>query len=120
MSRGLFTMQQVAEAGLKRNDPKAYQQNLGEGYIRGVEEHRPAVISVNMFFSSLCIQDFLNRLHPYREQPNREIASITASLSSLEFFYEPEGKPCRMLESSVGQGDATPLLHVPELSEGRP
>lgn len=120
MSRGLFTMQQVAEAALKRNDPDAYQQNLGEGYISGVEEHRPAVISVNMYFASLCVQDFLNRLHPYREQPNAEIESITASLSSLEFFYEPEGKPCRILESSVGKGDVTPLLHTPELSEGRP
>lgn len=118
MSRGLFTMQQVAEAGLKRNDPAAYTKNRQEGYIKGVEEHRPAVISVNMALSSLAVQDFLARLHPFREQSNEEIASIEASLSSLEFFPEPEGKPCLILSPKVGQGDVLPLLDLPELSEG--
>lgn len=117
MSRGLVDMEQVRAEGLRRNDPEAYKQEAEDGYIRGVEEHRPAVISVNMFIAALAVNDFLARLHPYREEPNSTVASIEFSLSSLEFFPEPEGSLCPMLQSSVGQGDCTPLLELMELAE---
>jgi hypothetical protein len=116
MSRGLVTMEKVREDGLRRNDPDAYQQQVKDGYIRGVEEHRPAVISVNMFIASLAVNDFLARLHPYREEPNSTIASLEFSLSSLEFFPEPEGDPCPMLSYAVGLGDRAPLLGLMELA----
>ena len=35
LSRGLFTMSDVAAAGLRRNDPNAHQQHVKHGYIRG-------------------------------------------------------------------------------------
>ena len=117
MSRGLVDMEQVRAEGLRRNDPEAYKQEAEDGYIRGVEEHRPAVISVNMFIAALAVNDFLARLHPYREESNSTVASIEFSLSSLEFFPEPEGSPCPMLQSSVGQGDCTPLLELMEMAE---
>jgi hypothetical protein len=118
ISRGLVTMEKVREEGLRRNDPEAYRQQVEEdGYIRGVEEHQPAVISVNMFIASLAVNDFLARLHPYREEPNSAIASIEFSLSSLEFFPEPEGQPCAMLRDAVGIGDGEPLLGLMELAE---
>jgi ThiF family/Prokaryotic homologs of the JAB domain len=116
MSRGLVTMEKVREAGLRRNDPGAYRQQVEDGYIRGVEVHRPAVISVNMFIASLAVNDFLARLHPYREEPNSAIASIEFSLSSLEFFPEPEGDICNMLHHTVGLGDRKPLLGLLELN----
>lgn len=117
MSRGLVTMEKVREEGLRRNDPDAYRQQLEDGYIRGVEEHQPAVISVNMFIASLAVNDFLARLHPYREEPNSTLASIEFSLSSLEFFPEPEGEPCSMLRYAVGLGDRKPLLGLMDLAE---
>jgi proteasome lid subunit RPN8/RPN11 len=117
MSRGLVTMDKVREEGLQRNDPEAYRQQVEQdGYIRGVEEHRPAVISVNMFIAALAVNDFLARLHPYREEPNNKIASIEFSLSSLEFFPEPEGDPCTILHQSVGLGDCEPMLGLMELA----
>jgi len=116
MSRGLVTMEKVREEGLRRNDPNAYRQQVEDGYIRGVEEHRPAVISVNMFVASLAVNDFLARLHPYREELNSAIASIEFSLSSLEFFPDPEGEPCSMLRHSVGFGDREPLLGLMDLA----
>lgn len=117
ISRGLVTMDKVREEGLRRNDPEAYNQQVEDGYIRGVQEHRPAVISVNMFIASLAMNDFLARLHPYREESNSAIASIEFSLSSLEFFPEPEGEPCAMLRYIVGRGDIEPLLGLMELAE---
>ncbi|MBW4590161.1 ThiF family adenylyltransferase [Aetokthonos hydrillicola Thurmond2011] len=117
MSRGLVLMEKVREEGLRRNDPGAYDQQIKDGYIRGAREDRPAVISVNMFIASLAVNDFLARLHPYREEPNSAIASIEFSLSSLEFFPEPESESCMMLRHAVGLGDREPLLGVMELVE---
>jgi hypothetical protein len=116
ISRGLFTMEQVAHAHLRHTDPAAHQQQVKDGYIKGVQEYRPAVISVNMYIAALAVNDFLARLHPYREAPNCKIASIEVSLSSLELFPEPEGTPCTVLQQYVGKGDVTPLLDIVELS----
>ncbi len=117
ISRGLFTMKEVAAAGLKRRDPDAYQQQTKDGYIRGINELRPAVISVNMSFASRMINDFLSRIHCYREQSNDQIAWIEESHSSLEIFVEPESEPCKILSFLVGKGDIVPLLNLPELFE---
>jgi len=117
MSRGLFTMKQVSEAGLRRRDPEAHAAQVRDGYIAGVVEHRPAVISVNMFAAPLAVNDLLARLHPFREEPNREYASVTFSLSSMELISEPEEGRCEILRRHVGKGDTTPLLELPELSE---
>ena len=66
LSRGVYTMDRVQAEELRRTNPGLYRRQLEEGYLRGVEEDRPAVISVNMFFASLAVNDFLARLHPYR------------------------------------------------------
>lgn len=120
ITRELFTMEQVAAAGLRRTDPEAHRQEREEGYIAGVEERRPAVISVNMFASSLAVNEFLARLHPYREESNGYYSAVTFSLSSMEIFHEPEAATCKMLVPHVGKGDVRPLLRMPELSERRP
>lgn len=117
LSRGLVTLEAVGAEGLRKNDPKAHDQQLEDGYIRGVLEDRPAVISVNMFIASLAVNDFLARLHPYREEPNSKIASIEFSLSSLEFFPEPEDAPCALLSDYVGTGDVEPLLGQVQLAK---
>jgi hypothetical protein len=38
---------------------QVHQGRIKEGYLRGVEEDRPAVISVNMLFAALTVNDFL-------------------------------------------------------------
>jgi len=58
ISRGLVDLKQVAEAELKRNDPTAHDLQLKAGYITGIEEARPAVITVNMFIGSLAVLCF--------------------------------------------------------------
>jgi hypothetical protein len=113
ISRGLFSMQHVAAAGLRRNDPAAHVRQINNGCVQA---HRPAVISVNMLASSLAVNELLARLHPYREEPNANFASVTFSLSSMEFITEPEGEICNVFKRKVGTGDLSPLLGMPELS----
>ena len=117
MMRGLFTMKQVADAGLRRTDPAAHAQQIKDGYIAGVQGHRPAVISVNMFAASLAVNELLARIHPFREGPNGEYGSVTFSLASMELIYEGHNEPCALLEPHVGKGDMRPLLRLTELSE---
>jgi hypothetical protein len=117
MSRGLFSMKQVAEAGLRRHDPGAHTQQIRDGYIADVEGHRPAVISVNMLAASLAANELLARLHPFREEPNSNYASVIFSLSSMEIIAEPEEGHCEILSKNVGAGDRSPLLEQIELTE---
>ena len=119
MSRELFTMQQVAAAGLRRNDAGAHDQQVKDGYIVGVAGNRPAVVSVNMFASSLAVNEFLARLHPYREQPNASYGSVEFSLASVEFIPDPEDGICESLAGKVGLGDTVPLLGLMELATRR-
>ena len=119
ISRGLFTMRDVAAAGLGRNDPDAHRQQVKDGYIRGARVQRPAVISVNMFAASLAVNEFLARLHPFREEPNATWAAVEFSLASMELFGDPDQGICELMAGNVGKGDVTPLLQMLELAERR-
>jgi len=119
VSRGLFSMGDVAAAGLRRNDPAAHDRQVEDGYIRGIGAHRPAVISVNMFASGLAVNELLARLHPFREEPNSAYASVTFSLASVELIYEAEEGICDILGGKVGFGDTEPPLGLMELAKRR-
>ena len=117
LSRVLFTMSDVSAAGLARNDPEAHMRQIEDGYISGVVANRPAVISVNMFGSALAVNEFLARLHPYREEHNIYHAAVTFSLASMELISDPEDGICGTLAGSVGLGDCKPLLGLLELAD---
>lgn len=118
ISRGLFSMSDVSAASLRRLDPGAHDRQVEDGYIRGIAGHRPAVISVNMLGSSLAVNEFLARLHPYREEPNSAYAALTFSLASAEMFPETEAGICDVFLPFVGHGDTEPLLGQLEFSKG--
>jgi ThiF family len=114
-SRGVFTLEDVRVAGLKRKQPDEYIEQVKSKYIVGVQEDRPAVISVNMFYAALAVNEFLARLHPYRLDPNEQFAINRLSLSHKLWLTELEGEPCPTLSKYMGRGDMTPLLNMPEL-----
>lgn len=116
LSRRVYTLEQVRSAGLQRSDPVAYRQLLEEGYLRGVQEDRPAVIQLNSLIASLAINDLLARLHPFRLDSNAEYAIQRVSLSHGIFDHETEGASCAVLSRHVGRGDVNPLLDWAELS----
>jgi len=107
----------VKSESLKRTDPAAYREQLASKYIIGVQEDRPAVVSVNMHYASMAVNEFLARLHPYRDDPNREFAVVRTSITQTEFYREPDGPPCAVLAPHLGRGDVRPLLDRPDLSE---
>lgn len=118
LSRGVYTVADIQAAALRRESPERYASLLREKYITGVQEERPAVISVNTFYASLAVNELLARLHPYRDDGNAEFASYGISLTQARVIATREGAPCLILARHVGRGDVLPLLNMPELSEG--
>ena len=113
LSREVYTMDQVEAEGMRRINPDLYQRQRGEGYLRGVQEDRPAVITVNGSFASLAAHELLARLHPHRNRPNSEFAYIGGNLAEMQLYTEPEGEPCHVFAPHVGRGDMKPLLNMP-------
>jgi len=116
LSRGVYTQEQLRATAIKHTDPEAYEEQLGAGYIDGVDEEKPAVISVNMLIASLSVNELLARIHPYRDDPNSEYAVYRISLNAGFLAHEDDGEPCAALEKWVGRGDVKPLLGTPSLS----
>lgn len=117
LSRGTYTLKQFTAAALKRSNPEEYDRQLNEKYIVGVNEERPAVISVNMLIASLAVNELLARVHRFRDEGNERYAATRVSLTQSTTYYEPEMDACPVLARHVGRGDVSPLLEMPELSE---
>lgn len=115
LSRGAFTMAEVAAEELHKRDPAAAARQIQDKYIKGLQIRRPAVISVNMFAAALAVNDFLARLHPYGKRNNAQIASIEFSLGELRLTADEELDDCTAMRSSVGMGDRAPWLGLPHL-----
>jgi hypothetical protein len=115
--RRVYTADQLKAAGLRRTDPKAYREQVKAGYIKGVEEDRPAVISINMQLASTAVNEFLARLHPYRYDDNADFAVVRTSFIQGTNYRESESQPSGTFFRQMGKADVRPLLSMPELSE---
>jgi hypothetical protein len=117
LDRKVYTIAQLKAAGLKRTDPKAYREQVQAGYIRGVNEDRPAVISINMHMASTAVNEFLARIHPYRLDANADFAIVRTSFIQGTNYPEAEGIASGTFFPHIGKGDVRPLLSMPEISE---
>jgi len=117
LDRRVYTMKQLEADGLRRTDPRAYRDQIRAGYIHGVQEDRPAVISINMHMASRAVNEFLARLHPYRLDANAESAVVRTSFIQGVEYREHAGQSSGMFSKVTGRGDTEPLLAMPELSE---
>jgi len=115
--RKVYNSEQLKAAGLRHTDPKAYREQVKAGYIRGVAEDRPAVISINMQMASTAVNEFLARLHPYRYDDNSDSSVVRTSFIQGTEYREREGVPSGAFTAHIGKGDVRPLLSMPELSE---
>ena len=72
-----------------------------------------------MFAASLAVNEFLARLHPFREEVNATWAAVEFSLASMELFGDPDEGICGLMAGNVGKGDVKPMLELLELAERR-
>lgn len=115
LARRLVDQKKADAEAWARNDPAAYAELRRQKYIDGVEEDRPAVISVNALAASLAINEMLARLHPYRADPSERFASVRLAFSDMVLDTDRETMEGAM-KRSLGRGDVQPLLDMSELS----
>jgi molybdopterin/thiamine biosynthesis adenylyltransferase len=118
-SRGVYDSEDVRAELLRRDDPGEYRRRLKEKYIRGAQEDRPAVISVNTMVAAMAANELLARLHRFRYDTNDSYAVQRITLHEPHLFIQAESdfEPCPVLSKEVGRADAVPLLDRPELTE---
>ncbi len=117
LSRSVYTPEQLRAVALKRTSSELYESLRKEKYISGVEEDRPAVISVNMQLAAMAVNELLARLHNFRDDGNSGFAINGISLTQAELYLDAESEPCPALSKHAGRGDTLPLLESPQLSE---
>lgn len=117
LDRGVYDMAALKAAGLRRTDPDAYREQVKAGYLRGVDEDRPAVISINMHTAAVAVNEFLARLHPFRLDANADSAIARTSFSHPSASRSAEPHSSGLFAKSIGKADVVPLLGMPELSE---
>lgn len=118
LTRGLYTEEDLKAAGALRRNPEEYANLLKNSYIKNIHVGRPAVISVNMLISSFGINDFLNRIHPYRNEDPSVYAVNAISLTGnyIVNTTESELPVDHYLFKKIGRGYTSPFLENTELS----
>lgn len=118
-SRGIYDSEDIRAELMKRDDPAEYEKQLRQKYIKGVQEDRPAVISVNSMVASMAVNEILARIHQFRYDRNEAYATLRYAVHEPHVFKDAEWdlNVCPVLSKEVGRGDVSPLLDRPELSE---
>lgn len=116
LSRNLYTNEELRSAGLQRTNIMVYNEEKEAGYLVNAQVNSPAVISLNMFASSIAVNEFLARIHPYRSDNNEASAIVRFSLSDSYMQREGDGTPDLYLQKFIGRGKIMPLMNMPELS----
>jgi hypothetical protein len=119
LSRGVYTTEDLRAAGQFRKNPEEYANLLKNSYIKNINVERPAVISVNMLISSIGVNEFLNRLHPYKVEQPKYYATIMIDLTESYIVNSNEDEMVvdAYLLKRIGRGNMQPFLDTPELSD---
>jgi len=119
MDRGVYDAALLESEYLARVAPDAHAQKIKDGYLRGMAEEAPGVITLNTRAASACVIEFIARLFPFRDFPNEARAR--------SIFMLAEGDEDTFAESHfdagdrfpVAAGETDPLLGLPALAQRR-
>jgi hypothetical protein len=118
ITRGMFDMDDVKAASQYRKCPEEFLELRKNAYIKNVRVNSPAVISINMTVASHAINDFLNRIHPFKVESPGSYASSTIDITEGYIINskEEDFEIDYYLKKKSGRGDMTPFIELPELS----
>lgn len=107
--RGVITGEGLHEEYIRAVDPDGYEAQLADGYLQGLPEEAPAVISLNAYAASAAVNEWLARLYRFRHADNALYSRTYFSLAAVEQEVLPE--PDASERSEVfGIGFHQPLL----------
>lgn len=113
--RGVYDPVSLRAEYLRRTAPNAHLDEVQAGYLKGVSEQAPSVISLNMRAASACVNEFIARAYPFRHSPNAEHARTEFSLAANEEDFTEEGAFKKQPNPNLARGAMEPLLGLPSL-----
>lgn len=113
--RGVYNPASLRAEYLRRTAPDVHRGEMQAGYLRGINEEAPAVISLNMRAASTCVMEFIARAYPFRQEPNWQYARTQFSLAACDEDFIAEGEFERATNPRLGCGGLEPLLGLPAL-----
>ncbi len=118
ITRGMFDMDDVKASSQYRKCPEEFLELRKNAYIKNVNVDSPAVISINMMIASHSVNDFLNRIHPFKVESPSEYASSTIDITEGYILNTSEDNFSVdfYLRKKIGRGDMAPFIEIPELS----
>jgi proteasome lid subunit RPN8/RPN11 len=117
--RGVYDAAALEAAYLRRVAPATHAARVKEGYLPGMAEEAPAVITLNMRASADCVMELIARVFPFRHDPNASYARTIFMIGDGDVERFPETDFERSGELPVGVGKTEPLLGLPNLSAPR-
>ncbi len=113
--RKVYTPERLRAEYLASVDKEAHDQELNAGYIKGIFEEAPSVVSLNMRAGAALVNEFLARVYPFRLDPNDSYSRTSFSLAACEEEYFPESEFEKGDNMELGLGDIEPLLGIPSI-----
>lgn len=118
LTRGVYTIEDLRASSQYRKNPEEFENLKKNSYIKNVNVNSPAVISVNMQVASHAINEFLNRIHPYRSDHPSSYAASTIDISEgyIVNSNESDFEIDTYLRKKSGRGDMSPFIEMSELN----
>ncbi|AWU99163.1 ThiF family adenylyltransferase [Burkholderia sp. JP2-270] len=113
--RGVYTPETLRAEYLSSVSPQSHEEEVQNGYLKGVVEQAPSVITLNMRAASACVMEFVARAYPFRHDPNSEYVRTAFSLADGEEERFAESSFSRSTNIALARGDEEPLLGLPSL-----
>ena len=117
--RGVHTPELLRAEYLRNSFPEAFREEVEAGYIKGVAEQAPSVITLNMRAAAACVNEFIARAYPFRLEPNEKYARTIFSLAACEEEFVAEDEFAMGDNPVLGRGAQEPLLGLPVLAPRR-
>jgi hypothetical protein len=117
--RGIYNSETLRAEYLSHNAPDTHRDQLREGYIKGLVEQAPSVITLNMRVASTAVSELIARLYPFRHESNQRYARTSFSLAACEEEFMAEDAFATRASELVASGNAEPLLGLPALAAPR-
>ena len=117
LTRGVYTIEDLRASSQHRKNPEEFENLKKNSYIKNVNVNSPAVISVNMQVASHAINEFLNRIHPFKSDhpSNYAASSIDISEGYIVNSNESDFEIDAYLKKKSGRGDMSPFIEMSEL-----
>ncbi|MET4803606.1 hypothetical protein [Bradyrhizobium sp. LB11.1] len=117
--RDVYSAARVRAEYLRGTALDQYREEVQAGYIKGMVEEAPAVITLNMRAAAAAVNEYIARAYPFRLDPNENFARTEFSLAACEEDYTAEAAFERGNNSLLARGNLEPLLGLPALKRPR-